>query len=367
MKHDSFLGDLAQVVDCEHKTAPPAEPGKEYAFSVGTPALRGAGIDFSQAKPVDETTYLSWSRRAELRRGDIILAREAPVGGVGFIDGARRVCLGQRTVLVRPNHEIVDSRYLFYLLRSPRPQSWMEMHSEGSTVKHLNVADVRRIALGSIPPLAEQRRIARTLGAIDDLIEVNNVLARDLRSLADTAYMQAVHGVTDTRPLADFIDLKYGKSLIAALRRPGLIPVISSAGIVDWHDTPLVSGPGIAIGRKGTVGSVTWSPGAFFPIDTAFYVETSGSMIFAYFSLVHAGLSDMNTDSAVPGLNRGNALARRVPWVDSEAQQRFESLALPLWNAAGSLASESAELEASRDELLPQLIAGRVSVGRVPA
>ena len=366
MSDPVLLGDVASVVDCEHKTAPVCEPGNEFAFSVGTRALRGGGIDFSQAKHVDEETYRGWSRRAELRRGDVILAREAPIGGVGWVSGEPRICLGQRTVLVRALPESVDGRFLFYLLQSPQPQEWMHAHGEGSTVKHLNVSDVRRIRLDFFPPLDVQRRIAGVLGSLDDLIDTNLRLAESLRERCHAEYERVVATATDSvRPLADVLEMRYGKALPARARRPGRVPVVSSAGIVGVHDEPLVSGPGIVVGRKGSVGTVTWVSEDFFPIDTAFYVSTSESLLFIYFSLARAGLDQMNTDSAVPGLNRENALSVEVPWPEEEVITTFDAGCRSLWDASNELEVEARELGIVRDELLPLLMSGQVVPGEV--
>lgn len=112
--------------------------------------------------------------------------------------------------------------------------------------------------------------------------------------------------------VGDFCPFQYGKNLPQRNRKKGSIPVISSAGVVDTHETCHVNGAGVVIGRKGTVGSVTFSPGPFWPIDTAFFVEDEPSkrdIRFVYYLLQTLGLSGMNTDSAVPGLNRENAHA----------------------------------------------------------
>jgi type I restriction enzyme S subunit len=95
---------------------------------------------------------------------------------------------------------------------------------------------------------------------------------------------------------------------------PGVFPVISSAGISGSHNEPLVTTGGIVIGRKGTVGSVTLSKSAFWPIDTAFYIadEPQRDLRFTYYLLKTLGLDRMNSDSAVPGLNRDNAHARTI-------------------------------------------------------
>lgn len=77
------------------------------------------------------------------------------------------------------------------------------------------------------------------------------------------------------------------------------------------------------IGRKGTVGSVTLSKSAFWPIDTVFYIadEPQRDLRFTYYLLKTLGLDRMNSDSAVPGLNRDNAHARKIYVPDLKEQR----------------------------------------------
>ena len=118
--------------------------------------------------------------------------------------------------------------------------------------------------------------------------------------------------------LGDVVELRYGKSLPDRDRKFGEVPVYGSGGIGGWHDVPLVSGPGIIVGRKGSVGAVFYEPRNFFPIDTAYYVVPKANQIdlrYTYYLLCNLPLAQMNSDVAVPGLNRDRALGLgiRVP------------------------------------------------------
>jgi type I restriction enzyme S subunit len=228
----------------------------------------------------------------------------------------------------------------------------------------MNQSILERVPL-LLPPLDEQRRIAGVLGALDDLIEVNRGLVTDLRDLTRAAFDRLQGGATRSTTLGELITLQYGKALPATQRRTGRYPVVSSAGIVDSHDIGLVEGPGVVVGRKGTVGSVTWVDSNFFPIDTAFYVESKLPLLYVYWLLKSQDLASMNTDSAVPGLNRENALSLCVDRPDDEAIGEFVTSASPLWSAARDLEAEMGELASTRDELLPLLMSGRVRVAEV--
>ena len=118
--------------------------------------------------------------------------------------------------------------------------------------------------------------------------------------------------------LGQFIPLSYGKGLPQRRRNSeGATPVYGSNGVVGHHDTPLTSGPTIVLGRKGTVGAVHFSPGPAWPIDTTFFHTEADPVLarFKYYLLMSLNLNDMNTDSAVPGLNRdaAHAVQVRVP------------------------------------------------------
>ncbi len=123
--------------------------------------------------------------------------------------------------------------------------------------------------------------------------------------------------------LIQFAPLSYGKALKKSDRNScGGVPVYGSNGIIGYHDKALTKGRTIVVGRKGSVGSISYSPVPCWPIDTTFFHEESDPEIarFKYFSLSKLGLDQMNSDRAVPGLNRNNAhsLQIRVPPIEEQ-------------------------------------------------
>ncbi len=126
--------------------------------------------------------------------------------------------------------------------------------------------------------------------------------------------------------IKEFAEFNYGKNLPANKRVEGPYPVYGSSSVTSYHDTYLVKGPGIIIGRKGTVGKVQLSKENFFPIDTTFYVDknsTSEDILFLYYFFQLCGFSQMNSDAAVPGLNRNAAINLRVRIPSLPSQQKI--------------------------------------------
>jgi len=110
----------------------------------------------------------------------------------------------------------------------------------------------------------------------------------------------------EVKELGEEIELAYGKGLIENKRVFGEYPVFGSNGIIGFHAEAFVKGPGIIIGRKGSVGEVKFSRKDFWPIDTTYYVKLKkqGNIFFWYYFLMSLGLNKLNSHSAVPGLNR---------------------------------------------------------------
>ncbi len=150
--------------------------------------------------------------------------------------------------------------------------------------------------------------------------------------------------------LGDIIELAYGKSLPQRSRISGRFPVFGSSGQIDTHSQSLVSGPGIVVGRKGSVGEVIWSKQDFWPIDTTYYIKLKNpddELRYWYYVLKTLGLNKLNSHSAVPGLNRDVAYAKQVPLRSASDQKKIA-------NILGSL-DEKIELNRRMNETLEQL------------
>ena len=157
--------------------------------------------------------------------------------------------------------------------------------------------------------------------------------------------------------LGDFVTLNYGKALKAEHRKPGQVPVYSSAGLTGTHDTFLVNSEGIIIGRKGTVGKVYYSSEPFCCIDTAYYITPKPEQYnfqFLYYMLQTLGLEELNEDSAVPGLNRETAYNQVVALPPLTEQKAIASVLSSLDDKIDLLHRQNKTLEAMAETLFRQ-------------
>ena len=131
-----------------------------------------------------------------------------------------------------------------------------------------------------------------------------------------------------TSSLGQLIELAYGTALAAEDRSGSGYPVFGSNGIVGYHDQPLVAGPGIVVGRKGSVGALAWSNRDFWPIDTTYWVNARRGLDlrWVYEAMKSCGLQRLSSSTGVPGLNREDAYECLVQMPPPDEQQRIAEI-----------------------------------------
>ena len=168
------LSKMCTLVDCEHKTAPYVDDSKKY-FVCRTSNVRGGRFDLSDAKYTTGDGYKEWTSRAVPKAGDFIFTREAPAGEVAMIPENMTVCLGQRTVLLQPNPDIVYSNFLSFCFYSAAVRKGIELASIGTTVTRINMADIAKIKM-PLPNMDEQKEISDALYSLD-----KNILSKEAK------------------------------------------------------------------------------------------------------------------------------------------------------------------------------------------
>jgi len=378
---EPLLGEVClAIVDCEHKTVPVNESGD--AWAVGTPAMVDGRIDYSKAKRIDDEVYSKWTRRMVPAESDLILAREAPVGPVVRVPRFPRVALGQRTVLLRPNPEIVNARYLHFLLLSAEVQNRMHAKSEGSTVRHLNVEDVRTLPIPTIPSISEQERIADVLGALDDKIESNRRIATGCELLLSAFVALAPeHSLVpmseiaqSTRVSVDPADL--GDELVDHFSIPAYdiarLPELCSASTIKSGKF-LVERRSVLVSRLNPSTPRVWlaDPNGRKAIcSTEFLVlgPRDGQMLATVWLaavsatfLAEAERRATGTSFSHQRIKPDDALTIEVP--DIRLLQASQLAEAEAWLERALVARrESAATSALRDALLPELLSGQLRV-----
>ncbi len=126
--------------------------------------------------------------------------------------------------------------------------------------------------------------------------------------------------------LGDILPIQYGKGLVETIRdRGGQVPVYGSSGVVGVHNQALTSKATLIIGRKGSIGSVHYSPVPCWPIDTTYFVEESANtdLKFFLYLLSFLKLSQLDKSTAIPGLSRSDYNPVAIKLAPLPEQQRI--------------------------------------------
>lgn len=292
--------------------------------------------------------------RFGLRRGDVLITKDSEdwrdIGVPALVEvAADDLVCGYHLGIVRPDDE-VDPGYLFRALLSDGVNKQMQVSATGVTRYGIPNGAVKGAVL-PCPPLDEQRAIAAYLdhetARIDELISKQELLIERLDEYRTALITQVVTKglppdaaeAAGLNPTTGFKDsgvewlgdipedwstvcirhlcrFQYGGSLTAEERVEGDVPVYGSNGVVGFHDEPNTLAPVIIIGRKGSHGKLNFDNCEVFAIDTTYFVDpacTEADLRWLYYALHTAELDDVSKDSAVPGLSREDAYAKRLP------------------------------------------------------
>jgi len=317
-----------------------------------------------------------------LEPGDILISMTGYIGEVARVRDEGRMLLNQRVgrFLVTDRSRL-DGDYLFHCLRDPSLKARFAAHAHGAAQPNISAATIEQQAI-PLPSLAVQRRIAGILSAYDDLIENCQRRIQILEQMSRALYREwfvkfrypghesvplvpsplgEIPQGWEVKKLGDVLELNYGKALKQEDRRGGDVPVFGSSGIVGQHDTALVKGPGIIVGRKGNVGSVFWCADDFYVIDTAYFVNSSLPLRFLFYVL--PTLNFINSDAAVPGLSRNQAYTLEILVPPTALLEKFCALADIFEHQASTIQRQIRNLRRTRDLLLPRLISGQIDLG----
>lgn len=135
--------------------------------------------------------------------------------------------------------------------------------------------------------------------------------------------------------LGDAVTLQRGMDLPVSQRGNGSFPVVGSNGIVGTHDTAISEGPGVIVGRSGSVGRVTWINEPFWPLNTTLWVKDfhGNDPLFVYYLLRSLTLQDYATGVSVPTLNRNLVHPLPIFLPPFDEQQQIARILSTIWRA----------------------------------
>lgn len=360
-----LLTDVSvKIGDGLHGTPTYDESG-DFHFINGNNLLNGKILIKPDTKKINKTEFDKIKK--DLNSSTILLSINGTIGNVSKYT-YEKCALGKSVCYINLDESIILRDYFYYECLSYDFQSYLDNIATGTTIPNVPLKGLRSYEF-RIPPLTEQEAIASVLSSLDDKIDLLQRQNKTLESMAETLFRQWFDNEQQDNlkegKLSDILSLKYGKALKQENRSGEGFPVVASGGIVGFHNEYLVNAPGIVIGRKGTLGKVYYMYENFYPIDTSYYIESkikNSKLYYEYFLLKSLDFENMNSDSAVPGLNRDSAMSSSITLPSCEMIVNFNNFCEDFFNKIKINSTQINTLETLRDTLLPKLMSGEVRV-----
>lgn len=256
------------------------------------------------------------------REANVITVSASGVNA-GFVNFWDKPIWASDCSTIQSNDEkTVSIRYIYEELKTL--QEVVYDLQKGNAQPHVYSDDIKKIKI-PLPPIDIQQKI---VDEIEEVEKNNLVLEKNIQKL-NTQKALAISSTTTFKQfrLGDLIILEYGKALPKYERREGIYPVVGSNGIDGYHDSYMLEGPNIIVGRKGSVGKINLIQNNCNPIDTCYYVKIKNNKLldfyYCYQLLLGLNLESLNVGMGPGGLNRNSAYAISVKIPQLPEQQKI--------------------------------------------
>jgi type I restriction enzyme S subunit len=379
---------LAQIADIQTGPFGSQLHKKDYVDN-GTPIVTvehlGQKNFTTQNLPCVSATDKERLSKYVLKKGDIVFSRVGSVDRCSYVsekyDGWM---FSGRCLRVRPLPEI-DSEYLYYFFCLNETKEFVRGIATGATMPSINTKFMGEVPI-RYPDIKEQQKISSILADLDDKIELNNAINKNLQEQAQSLYENLIADdqASTLVSLADLMDYAGGSQPPASEfifeEREGYvrfvqirdydndshityIPVSSRNKLCEEHDI-MIARYGASLGRicAGINGAYNVALAKVFP-KQPHYRE----FLRCYLSsrTFYEGINNRGGRSAQAGFNQSdiNSFLLAVP--SDEKLHQFESIASALFEQRLNLQHENQELSELRDTLLPKLMSGEIDTSAI--
>jgi len=376
------------IVDCPHTTA--QDEGEGFPL-VRTPNIGKGRLVYDGMHRVCEDVYNKRNARAIPQENDLIFAREATAGNVALIQKGEKVCLGQRTVLIRPNQEMVNPAFLTYFLLAPKQQYNLLSTANGATVAHVNLPTIRNLKI-DLPELTIQHRIAAILSRYDSLIENYQKQIKLLEEAAQRLYKEwfvdlhfpgyettkIIDGVPEgweKKKLVDMVDVQYGYAFDGKLFNSNGegMPILRIRNIPDGitsdytteeaQDCYIVHNGDIVVGMDGIFHINSWSGGGAYLVQRACSFRPKEEYMKGFiFQAIQEPIKFF--EKTLVGATVAHLGKKHIDSIELCIPKNFE-LYQPFskfYSQRQGVLSQIRLLTEARDRLLPKLMNGEINV-----
>lgn len=359
------------VTDGTHDSPKPQAEGR---YLITSKHLKSSGIDFSSANKICEEDYQKIIQRSKVEQYDILFSMIGTVGNIHRVTIPIVDFAVKNMGIFKMGGDANKSLWMYYWLQSPIAQEYIQSRITGSTQGYLTLGNLRDFPV-CVPSLAEQRRIAGILGAIDDKIENNRRINTNLELQAQALYKQwFVDNRNDdwkTLMLDDVATLSAGgdkPQICSEQKTPECnIPIYSNGidneGLYGYTNNPRITENSITISARGTIGFVCLRTEPYVPIVRLISVVPTYENMSAYFLYLWALTQNISgTGTTQQQLTVPAFRTTKIVVPAQKALIKFNQVVKPIFDNIKQNKKENETLTTLRDTLLPKLMNGEIKL-----
>lgn len=299
----------------------------------------------------------------------IIGRQGAFCGNVRYFSG--EAYMTEHAVVVCANEQN-DTRYLVYMLS----QLQLGRLSGQSAQPGLSVKVLAKQKI-HLPDFETQKKIAKVLSALDDKIELNNKINKNLEEQAQALYNSwfvDFEPFGRRRPTSWYMGILSDLANISTGKRPTIksdiktsefcIPIVGASSVMGYTSKSNYNDRILVTGRVGTHGVIQRFSTACWASDNTLVI-TSNYYEYVNQILGKIDYSSLNRGSTQPLITQGDMNKEPVLIPDAETLNRFETIVGALMTSYDYNNNENMRLEEMRDSLLPKLMSGEIDVDNV--
>jgi type I restriction enzyme S subunit len=174
---EKSLGEVADLLDCLHKTPIYAETGFPM---VRVTDIKPGFLDLSKTRKVDEQTFNAFSKGRNPKAGDIVFSRVGSCGVSAIVNSDEPFCLGQNTVFILPK---INSVLLYHFLNSPNAKEQFEGFIDGTTQPTISMKSIRQVAVPIAPPVEHDGLVAKLDSMREETQRLESIYQRKLAAI----------------------------------------------------------------------------------------------------------------------------------------------------------------------------------------
>ncbi len=370
------LGDLIEcIIDNRGKSAPISISNYQPIIEINALGQREVNYDVIR-KYVSKETYDTWFRAGHPKIGDILFSTVGTIGLTSLMTQDVG-CIAQNIIALRVNDKLLNNLHLYYFLNNKTTKINLNNLNIGGVQPSIKLPHLLSMPI-SLPPLAEQKRIADILSAIDDKIELNRRINANLEQQAQALYKSwFVDNKKDDwekKRLDDIISIydSQRKPLSGQQREKmeKIYPYYGAASLMDYVDNYLFDGIYLLLGEDGTVSDSEGFPmlqyvwGKFWVNNHAHILQgknrfTTESL---YILLKQTNVSSIVTGAVQPKISQANLKSVPIIMPPINLLNQYNNIIKPIFNQIRINHNQIQQLSTLRDTLLPKLMSGEITV-----